>query len=355
MPDRVLITGAGGFIGGRIAEVLHCSGLMTVRAAVRRWSTAARIGRYQMEIVQADVTDPRSIREAMRGVNFVVNCAWGGGEVNRAGTRNVLEAAQQEGVRRLVHMSTISVYGDRSGPVDEALPLGRTGNEYGDSKIDTEELCWEFGRAGLPVVVLRPTIVYGPFSENWTVEFAQRMASGSWMMPREYCSGACNLVYVDDLVGAVICGLRSETGVNEAYNINGPELDITWNRYFDALNTALGLPALKPQGRVTARLASSIMQPVRTGAKMLLKRFEQPILELYKRNAVAKSLMRRAEAMIRKTPTVAEYNLYSRTDSYPTSKAQRLLGYRPGFSMAEGVGLSAAWLRHHRYVPSGTK
>jgi uncharacterized protein YbjT (DUF2867 family) len=61
MSERVLITGAGGFIGGRIAEVLHCSGLMTVRAGIRRWSSAARIARFEMEIVLADVMDPASI------------------------------------------------------------------------------------------------------------------------------------------------------------------------------------------------------------------------------------------------------------------------------------------------------
>lgn len=352
MAETVLITGAGGFIGGRIAEVIHCAGTMRVRAAVRRWSSAARIGRFKMEIVQADVTNPASIREAMRGVDLVVNCAWGGGEVNRGGTRNVLEAARQEGVKRVVHMSTISVYGDRTGSVEESLPIAHSGNDYGDSKIDTEAICWEFGRAGLEVVVLRPTVVYGPFSENWTVEFAQRMSSGQWMMPRAYCEGIANLVYVDDVVGAVICGLRSPTGANEAYNVNGPELNISWNRYFDALNAALGLPPLKPSGKATARAASTLMQPVRTGAKLLLKRFEAPILELYKKNAFAKSAMKLAESMIRKTPTLAEYALYSRTDSYPTAKAERLLGYKPAFDMARGVALSAAWARHHRYVIS---
>lgn len=351
MSDRVLVTGAGGFIGGRIAEALHCSGSLRVRAGIRRWSSAARIGRFTMDIVVADVADPASIREAMRGVDLVVHCARGDSATVRTGMKNVLEAARQAGIKRLVHMSSVAVFGRRTGTIDEALPVERGGSDYGDSKIDTEELCWEYGAGGLPVVVLRPTLVYGPFSDLWTVEFAERMATGRWLLPREDCEGTCNLLYVDDLVGAVVAALRSPGGLNEAFNINGPELDITWNRYFDALNTALGLPPLKPQSRTSARVASTVMQPVRDSAKFLLKRFQEPILELYKRNALAKLVMRKAEALIRQTPTFAEYDLYSRKLAFPNAKAERLLGYRPVFDMAQGVALSAGWLRHHRYLP----
>lgn len=351
MPERVLVTGAGGFIGGRIAEVLHCSGRFTVRAGIRRWSTAARIARFPMDIVVADVMDPRSIREAMRGVDLVVNCTKGPGNVIRESIYNVLKAAQDEGVKRVVHMSTIAVYGDQAGVIDESTPFTRSGSDYGDSKIETEQVCWQFVRDGLPIVVLRPTIVYGPFSDLWTVEFAERMVTGKWMLPREYCEGTCNLVYVDDVVLAAIRGLVSPTGLNEAYNINGPELDITWNRYFDALNGALGLPPLKAQDRTTARVMTAVMQPVRTVAKAALKRFQEPILDLYKRSAVAKVVMKRAESMIRSTPTTGEYDMYSRKVTIPTTKAERLLGYRPVFNMAEGVELSAGWLKHHRFVP----
>ncbi len=352
MSERVLITGAGGFIGGRIAEVLHCSGRFTVRAGIRRWSSAARIARFPMDIVMADVMDQASIREAMRGVDLVVNCSKGAGSVIRESIHHVLQAAQEAGVKRVVHMSSVAIYGDRAGVLDEAAALTRSGNDYGDSKIETEEVCWQFARGGLPIVVLRPTIVYGPFSDLWTVEFAERMATGRWMLPREYCEGTCNLVYIDDLVAAVIRGLVSPTGLNEAYNINGPALDITWNQYFDALNGALGLPPLKAQDRTRARVMTAVMQPVRTVAKAVLTRFQEPILDLYKRNALAKVVMKKAETMIRSTPTTGEYDMYSLKVSFPTTKAERLLGYRPVFDMMEGVKLSAGWLRHHRFVGS---
>ena len=170
------------------------------------------------------------------------------------------------------------------------------------------------------------------------------------MLPREYCGGIANLVYVDDLVSAVIRALYTTTGVNEAYNINGPSTDITWNLYFDTLNAALGFPPLQPQGKGSARFSSAIMQPVRNTAKWMLKRWQEPILHLYKKSAIAKLLMNRAERMIRQTPTVAEYALYSRTDFYPATKAVEQLGYRPRFDLKRGIEMSAGWLRHHRYV-----
>ncbi len=139
MVERVLITGAGGFIGGRIAEVLHCSEKISVRAAVRRWSSAARIGRFPMEIVLADVTDLGSCREAMRGVSAVVHCAVGQrcnkSRRHEERARGGIPGGRQAGGAP-EHGS--SLRGSNRRHRRDHTPA-RTGNEYGDSKIDTEE------------------------------------------------------------------------------------------------------------------------------------------------------------------------------------------------------------------------
>src|SRR5215510_9578874 len=97
---KVLVTGAGGFIGGRAVEVLHATGHWQVVGGVRRWSSAARIGRFPVEITLCNVTSPASVRAAMAGVSHVVHCAVGGREVTVEGTRTVLEAARAAGVQR---------------------------------------------------------------------------------------------------------------------------------------------------------------------------------------------------------------------------------------------------------------
>ena len=269
---NVLVTGAGGFIGGRVVEALVQQEGVEVRAALRRWSTAARIGRLPLDPIQCDIMEPDQLRAAVEGVDAIIHCAVGDRRATVVGTRNLLQAALDAGVRRVVHLSTIDVYGRAVGLVDETEPLLETGREYGDSKIEAEAVCREFVEAGLEVVILRPTIVYGPFSELWTVEFTERFRDGNWLLPRETCQGRCNLVYVDDLVRSILLALDAEKASGEAFNVNGPD-DVTWQEYFDALNSALDFPPLPAPGATGSRLSSTLMAPVRAGVNAVFSRF----------------------------------------------------------------------------------
>jgi nucleoside-diphosphate-sugar epimerase len=349
MREKILVTGAGGFVGGRIVEILHEIGPGSVRAGVRRWSSAARVGRLPVEIVACDVRSVASVRSAMNGVTAVVHCAHGDEATNVEGTRIVLDEARRTGVDRVVHMSTVAVHGRVEGAVDVSSPLLPGNDPYARSKVRTEELCADYGSEGRAIVVLRPTIVYGPYSNLWTVEFAQRLSAGEWFLPDKYTQGICNLVYVDDMVKAVLNSLDDDNAVGETFIINGSERP-TWSEYFHALNDALGLPPLQPASAMRSRLKAGLMLPVRKSAKLVLKKFQPLVLRIYQRSNAAKFVMRRAEAAIRNSPTPAEFDLYSRRVSYDESKAREKLGFRPMFSMRDGVALSVAWLRDQRYV-----
>lgn len=354
MPDTrtILVTGAGGFIGGRVVELMHQTGFAHVRAGVRRWSSAARIGRLPVEMVLCDLRDPAQVASAMAGVDAVVHCAVGDRENTVEGTAAVLAAARAAGVRRVVHISTIDVYGPVEGDTPEDRPLTRTGAAYGDMKIEAEELCRRHMAEGLPVVILRPTIVYGPFSASWTVEFAERLQVRPWPFPPELCAGVCNLVYVDDLVHAIMLAVDHPAAAGEAFNVNGDDRP-TWFEYFTALNAALGLPPIEAKTPTGSRFAALAMQPVRATAKLALKHFQRPIMHLYQNSDAARVVMKFAEGMIRRAPTSGEFRLYGRRGTFPTAKAERLLGYRPRVSMAEGVALSAAWVRHSGLLRTG--
>jgi len=350
-PRTVLVTGAAGFIGARICEVLHMDGRYRIRPVLRRWSSAARLGRLPLDPLLCDVTDREAVRRVMEGVDRVIHCAVGTPATNVVGTRNVMEAALETGVQKVVHLSTVSVYGEATGTVPEEHPLVG-GSVYGDTKREAEDACLEAHRKGLAVTLLRPTIVYGPFSGDWTVEFARRLAAVGYLVPREAAGGRCNLVYVDDLVEAVRLGLDPEKGNGEALNVNGPD-DVTWWDYFLALNGALGLPPLQERPRGGSRTRSALMTPVRRSAKLALKHLEKPILWLYQNSAAAKGTMKWAEGMIRTTPSSQEFALYGRDVFYSGTRAAAALGYQPRVTMEEGVRLSAAWLRHLRFVDEG--
>ena len=348
---RVLVTGAGGFIGGRVVEVLYRRG-MDVRAGVRRWASAARIGRLPIEIVQCELADPRQLDAACEGVAAIVHCAVNLQPLPDAERqmRNLLDAAARHKVARFVHLSTMEVYGESSGDIDENQGFDASGghSHYARLKIRLEQICREYtGR--LPIVILRPTIVYGPFSESWTVEVAQRLLSSSWALPEQATQGTCNLVYIDDLMAAILLALRSDAAVGESFNVNGSER-LTWNEYFQAVGDALGVGRLQRRSVITTRAGSWLTVPLRKSAKFLLSRYQEQIMALYQRSGLAKQVMRRAERFLKQVPTPAEFRLCSRKAFYVTGKAARLLGYRPQFSTERGVGLSVAWLKHEGYV-----
>lgn len=348
--DRpILVTGAGGFIGGRVVEVLHGLPGISVRASVRRWSSAVRIGRLPVEIVLCDITQPGDVRRAMEGTGAVVHCAYGDPHTTVEGTRAVLQAALEAGADRFVHLSTMEVYGDVEGDVREDAPLQRTGWPYRDSKIEAELLCRRYMDHGLAVSILRPTIVYGPFSRDWTASFAERLVAGGGFPGREDCQGTCNVLYVDDLVAAIVLALSRKEAVGEAFNINGDER-LTWWQYLNDLSRAIGLPPLNGGHRLARRVRSAALAPVRTTARKMLDRFQKPIMALYQRSPVAQRLMRSVEGVIRRTPAPTEYRLFRRKVYLPVDKARELLGYRSQFPAARGVALSASWLRHHGFL-----
>ncbi len=186
--QKVLVTGAAGFVGGWVVECFQLSGI-PVRAGIRSWSSAARLARRKTEIVPCDVLSNSQLRAAMEGCDAVVHCAVGNDEVTVSGTQNVLATAHEMGLRRVVHLSSAGVYGNAAGIVDENIAPTQRGNAYAKRKIAAEQICQTFMDRGMPVVVLRPTIIHGPFSYTWTVSFANRLWSGRWGTFRAYWGG----------------------------------------------------------------------------------------------------------------------------------------------------------------------
>lgn len=352
--DTILVTGANGFIGGWLVESLYMKGCARVRPGVRSWSRTVRLTRLPLEPVLCDVMDPVQVAAAVEGADRVIHTAYGSTGVTVEGTRHMLDAALQAGVQRFVYLSSAVVYGDAGGQVAENAPLGQNDDEYAASKRQAEALCWQYADRGLPVTIIRPSIVYGPFGRTWTVELAARLQSGNWGIFGGYGEGFCNLVYVADLVEGILAATHNPAAVGQAFNLVGPDT-ITWNDYFRRYNAALGLPELPQLQAGDARLRTRVMDPVRGVARFARDHFEKPLRRLAQRFRPARQLMKTAETSLKTTPRWTDLQLYNARAQYATDKARDLLGYEPRFDLDRGLALTVRWLEQVGLADGGER
>lgn len=337
-----LVTGAGGFIGGWVAESLYLQG-EPVRAGVRSWSGAARPARFRMEIVPCNIMDPAELDAAMQGVTRVIHCAKGVDESIAQSTRNVLEAAQKRGVERFVHVSTTEVFGEQSGSIDESFPCQSMHDSYADNKILAEAVCWEYHEKGLPLVIVRPPIVYGPFSKTFTVNLAYKLLAGNWGIFKGTADGICNLIYASDLVDGILLTAKNDNAVGQVFILNGSEHP-TWNEYFERFNDALGLPPLKVYESQGIGFKTKLMEPLRDSIKFARSRFERLIKLVAAKQREARRVMKFVETRMKTMPRVHDLKLYGRKAVYVSSKAHHLLQFQPGVGLDDGLRMSVQWL-----------
>ena len=246
-PLRVLVLGGGGFLGSAIMRAAAKAGLAPA-AGVRRTVQAGLPG---CSTRLCDATDAPSVRRACRDADVVVNAVLGRGDTMLSATANICSAAQESGLWRVLHISSMSVYGDISGTIAEDAPLAADGDRYAAAKIACEDIVQRFISRGGDAVILRPGIVYGPASRQWTMRIARLLASRRLGDIGVAGDGFANLAYIDDVAEAVtramIAGLASGTAINI-----GSATTTTWNEYFVALARALGAVPV-PVPRVTQR------------------------------------------------------------------------------------------------------
>ena len=145
---RVLVTGASGFVGGRVVEAMQLSTFAKPKGTVRGWTRAARPGRRGTDVVVCDIRDIDSVRQAAENVDAIVHCAYTDDhESIVGGTRNLLSVAQENQIERFVFLSSAEVYDTTTvGEVTEESPTDPVpGNLYKNAKIEAEQVCREFG------------------------------------------------------------------------------------------------------------------------------------------------------------------------------------------------------------------
>ncbi len=323
-----LVTGATGLLGSHIVEQLRKRGA-PVRVLVRRGSDSSWLMSQDVEIVEGDVTNIESLQRACAGCEVVYHSAarvgdWGPWQefqrITIDGTRNVVEAAVGAGVRRLVHISSISTYGYHTDAytVDETYDLGfklYRWAYYSRSKVEAERIVWEACKAGrLEVTVIRPAWIYGERDRTTIARLVRMIKEG-----RAKILGAgdnrLNVVYAGNVAEGAILAANHPKANGRAYNCSN-DGEITQQAYFDLLARALGAPPV----------AARVSYPVAYFAGFVL----ECLGHLFRS---------------RKPPFVTRYAVWlmGRRTYFSAERARRELGWKTTVPYEVGVPRTVQW------------
>ena len=244
-PAEFVVTGASGFIGCALVARLVSQGRATL-ALVHSPRNAVRLARLDVPMALADITRPATLEGKIPAGSTVIHCA-----VSQAspwativeGTMNVLRAAKTAGAKRVVVISSMLAMGDppADGLVAEDARLSRSGMDYARAKAEMERQASEFAsEQKLGLVILRPTCVFGPFGTDFGSNQVEAMRSGRFFLVNDG-GGIANLIFVDNLVDAILAAASKPGIEGRSYILNEEEFQSTWKEYFAQLaDAALG-------------------------------------------------------------------------------------------------------------------
>jgi nucleoside-diphosphate-sugar epimerase len=379
---RVLVTGAGGFLGSRTVELLKERYGYDVLAVVKEPKSAARLARWPIEIALGDVCSASNMDRLVPHCDAVVHCAvgtsWMPQEVRRVtveGTRTVAEAALKAGVKRFVHISSMAVHQpDASNVWDETVPLEpRQGDSYGHNKLEAEKAVQRVASTGLSAIILRPARIYGPFSKTFTVRPLQALTEGRLALSGDPEVPA-NMVYVDNVVEAIARAIEADDSrSNQAYLINDPD-QLSMRAFFEYFGQTSGasvrvvpqLPAspLKARGVFSSWVAGLRTIALSPEVRALVHRVLEtdPVGTLPRRlwesspNVQRKllKLFRVDAAVVYRPPSPAGSNdlvYYGGPAVVSSAKAERELEFHPIVPRERAMALTLEWAQQARLVP----
>ena len=278
---RVLVTGASGFIGGRLVPALLEQGF-AVRAQRRhlRGGTATPVA---AEVVLADLADDAALLAACDSVHAVVHCAghahaFHGGrraarlhdEINHQAVRRLAALAAHAGVRHFVLLSSVKAMGAPGAVVADEQWLPPPTTPYGEAKRAAELAVQEVAaHSSMTFTMLRPAMVYGPGSRGNLERMLQGVAAG-WFPPLPETGAVRSLVHVDDLIDAILLSLIDARARGRTFIVAHPHAS-SGAELYSAMRRALGLP---PRRRW---VSAGMLRAAASGGELLRRVTGRPV------------------------------------------------------------------------------
>jgi nucleoside-diphosphate-sugar epimerase len=318
---KVFVTGALGFVGRALMAHYQTLGAETFGVDIRPDPGTG--------VVAGDVAQPQDWDSHLMGCDLLIHTAaivtnnvsheeaW---RVNVLGTRRVLDAAQQAGVQRFLHLSSLAAMRFiAEDQADERAPILPTGNPYVDTKIAGEHAVLAAHAAGeLECTIVRPADIYGPGSRPWTVVPVQMIKKGLFLLPA-HGQGLFRPIYLDDLVNGIVLAAGKDQAAGQIFILGG-EQAVPCDEFFGHYYRMLG------KGAPRAMSTAAAVAVAETG-RLIFNLLGKPT-----------ELGRGAMEMLAKKTTVSN------------AKAHRLLGWQPEIPLAEGMRRTETWLREQNLL-----
>ena len=327
--QKVLVTGANGFIGSNLVKSLLDKG-HDVRVLVRKTSNLKFLEGLNIEYFYGDIVDPSSLIEPMKGVELLFHVAglafdWGPydhyHQVNYIGTQNIVKAAIVANVTRIVHISTVAFHGFGYFNIDESYPKANDLIPYAETKYLAEKWLFEYTKdKKIEATAIRPGNVFGTNDHTFIEKYIDAMEKGQMAYVNGGKSKTCP-TYIENLIHGIYLASQSTNAVGEAFFITDG-LDINWKEFTDKL--ALEMELKPPKLSTPYFLAHGIASLLET----LYKAFN-----------------------IKKDPFITKYRVNNGGKDYHFSvgKAKRLIGYEAIVDFDTSIKRTVVWYKNRNH------
>jgi nucleoside-diphosphate-sugar epimerase len=323
----ILVTGGGGFLGSAIVERLLARGCRVRSLSRNSYPALAEQG---VEQIQGDIRDPQVVTKAIQGVELVFHTAakagiWGHPsdffDINVTGTKNLLAACSRAECVRLIHTSSPSVVfnGRDMAGVDESVPYPKKYTaSYPATKAQAEKLVRQSAENGLPAIILRPHLIWGPGDNHLVPRIVaranklRRVGNGRNLVDTIYIDNAA-----DAHILAAACLLSNPHLTGNIYFISQGEPVPLWNMVNDILKAANKPPVRGQISKRSAWIVGALLELIYGG----LKRSDEPLMTRFLAEELSTSHWFNIEA------------------------ARKDLGFTPAVSTREGLSRLAKWFR----------